>query len=110
MIVYSFIVTGVILGIVFILCMVWSMLLVFQDGESSDHSTAMDSLPETAAPMQVPFQQSNTPMHQPIMQSVPPLPTYISNPPPLIAGTNQFCSNTPPDLPPPPPYAGSTWN
>ena len=70
---------------------------------------------QTAVPMQVPFQQSNTPppMHPPTMQSyqgpstnVPPLPT--SNPPPPIAGTNQFCP--PPDLPPPPPYAGSTWN
>ena len=95
-----------------------------ENDESSVDS--MDSPAETAAPMQVPFQQSNTPppMHLPTMQSyqqtchqgccpspnVPPPPTYTSNPPPLIAGTNQFCSNRPTDLPLPPPYAGSTWN
>ena len=83
--------------------------------QTNHQTSSMDSPPETAAPMQVPFQQSNPPppMHPPTMQSyqgpprnVPPLPT--SNPPPPIAGTNQFCP--PPDLPPPPPYAESTWN
>ena len=45
-------------------------------------SSSMDSSPETAAPTQVPFQQSNTPKHPPTMQS------YQG----------------------PPPYAESTWN
>ena len=78
----------------------------------------MDSPPQTAAPMQVPFQQSNTRrhMHQTTMQSYQGpstnsnddesnLPWYY-RPPPTQAETKP----PPPDLPPPPSYAESTWN
>ena len=109
-----------IIGIIFFCILPTVYVICCKNDESSvDSVDSMDSPPQTAAPIQVPFQQSNTPppMHPPTMKSykgpstnVPPLPTYTSNPPPPIAGTNQFCSNPPPDLPPPPPYAGSTWN
>ena len=84
-----------------------------ENDESSVDSSSMDSPPETAAPMQVPFQQSNTRrhMHQTTMQSYQDqstnsnLPWYY-RPPPTQAETKP----PPPDLPPPPTYAESTWN
>ena len=61
-----FIIGIVFFGVVSIMCKSCS-----ENDESSDDSLSMDSPLETAAPMQVPFQQSNTPptMHPPTMQS-----------------------------------------